>query len=65
MKRIFLYSLLLAGLLSTPALTACHDTTVGYLDTQYAAFSTKEEADKKAGETSGAVKTWEALSKEL
>ena len=42
MKRIFLYSLLLAGLLSTPALTACHDTTVGYLDTQYAAFSTKE-----------------------
>ena len=30
MKRIFLYSLLLAGLLSTPALTACHDTTVVY-----------------------------------
>lgn len=42
MKRILLSGLLLAALMSTTALTACHDTTVGYLDTEYAAFSTKE-----------------------
>ena len=42
MKRILLSCLLLASLFSTSALTACHETTVGYLDTQYASFSNKE-----------------------
>ena len=35
------------------------------MNSNAAAFSTKEEADKKAGETSSTVKTWETLSKEL
>ena len=34
--------MLLASLFSTSVLTACHETTVGYLDTEYASFSTKE-----------------------
>ena len=42
MKRILLSCLLLASLFSTSVLTACHETTVGYLDTEYASFSTKE-----------------------
>lgn len=42
MKFSSLSALLVTGMLITSVCTACHDTTVGYLDTEYAAFSTRE-----------------------